>query len=468
MKRLLTILIVHSISLQAQTYPASNISLIGKIHPNTDTLPGNKYSGCWGWYQANKNREYAISGASNGTYFIDITNPANPVVCDFVAALHDACTWREMKTYQKYCYIVSDVCTPNAFQIVDMSYLPDSVHVVYNSGNLFNRAHTIYIDQDKMYCAQVKYGSGFSAMAVFSLANPELPVPLRRTEEDSLNINEVHDMFVRNDTVYASAGWQGLRVLKLTPSNTFQPLGTYSGYANSGYNHSGWLTDDGKHFLFCDELPNELPMHLVNVQNLGNIQPVSEWKPAPRTTPHNPYIIGNKWAVVSCYKDGLYIYDISNPMQVSLSGFFDSCPEGGVNTGDYGSTAYSGNWGAYPYLPSGIIILNDMANGVFLLDATAAYTTTAVNPVGVTGIQPAGNEPLMYPNPASKALMLRYDAKGETVVRLFSSCGLLLEEKIFNGPVNERFDLSRYSEGCYYVNVKGQEQTSNRKLIIQR
>ena len=33
-----------------------------------------------------------------------------------------------------------------------MQYLPDSVHVVHNGTTYFERSHTLFIDQDKMYC----------------------------------------------------------------------------------------------------------------------------------------------------------------------------------------------------------------------------------------------------------------------------------------------------------------------------
>ena len=73
------------------------------------------------------------------------------------------------------------------------------------------------------------------------------------------------------------------------------------------------LTQNGKYLVFCDEVPTAIPIHLVDVTNFENIQPVSSFLPYPLTTPHNPYILGNDWAIVSCYDDGLHIYDISDP-----------------------------------------------------------------------------------------------------------------------------------------------------------
>src|SRR4051812_26396481 len=75
--------------LSAQVYSSQNINLLSLISPNTSTTgvgPDNrKYSGCWGWKQPVTNKEYAIVGGSNGTYFIDVTNPAFPVLSASVA-----------------------------------------------------------------------------------------------------------------------------------------------------------------------------------------------------------------------------------------------------------------------------------------------------------------------------------------------------------------------------------------------
>ena len=130
----LTLVLTFCFAKAQVTYPSSNINLIGFINP--ETVAGTdaiKYSGCWGYNQTSKNKEYAIVGSSTGTYFIDITAPATPTVCDYVKGAHTSpCIWREVNVYQNYAYVVSDDSPPNSFQIIDMQYLPDSVHVVYD------------------------------------------------------------------------------------------------------------------------------------------------------------------------------------------------------------------------------------------------------------------------------------------------------------------------------------------------
>ena len=349
-----------------------------------------------------------------------------------------------------------------------MQYLPDSIHVVHNDTTLFKRGHTIWIDQDKMYIgAMLNDSLHFSSMAIFSLANPTAPVLLRKLQQDLPLITYVHDMHVRNDTIYASCADQGLFVIKYNSvSNTFTQLGSYSGYQSHGYNHSSFLTHDGKNLIFCDEVPDGLPIHFVDIQNLANIQPVKDWHPMPHSTPHNPYIKGN-FAIVSCYQDGIHIYDISQPNNINIVGYFDTHPQGGNNVGDYGNSAYRGNWGAYPFLPSGIIIANDMQNGMFVLSATSAYTTTLHNPVGIKTQEISESNLIFYPNPASNQIALHYNTENNTTLQLKNILGQVITEKKYKGPLNDYLDVHTLENGTYFISITENQVTKNKKLIIQ-
>jgi choice-of-anchor B domain-containing protein len=465
-KILLCLSVLTSLFSSAQvTYPSQNINLISMIHPNNGSSgigsDGRRYSGSWGWHQTSLNKEYAIVGSSSGTYFIDVTVPASPTVCAFVPG-KAGCTWREMKTYQNYCYIVSDDAAPNRFQIIDMSTLPATVTVVHDATTYFERGHTIWIDQNKMYIGSTTYTSGFQSMNVYSLATPTAPVLLRSLSQDYPSISHVHDMYVRNDTVFASCGYQGLYIYKFNSNNTFTQLGSYTGYTGSAYNHSSMLTQDGKYLFFCDEVPTAQPMRFVNVQNLSNIQPTQTLIPHPGTTPHNPYLMGNNRAIVSCYQDGLYIYNIATPGNATIAGFFDTHPQGGFNVSNYFGQDYRGNWGAYPYLPSGIIIAQDMQNGIFILDPTPAYST-------ITGVKSSTTEKsnfMFYPNPASDVISVNYKTQNNSKLELRNTLGQLVFEREFSGPVSDYLDVSKFANGSYLISITEKGETINKKLII--
>ncbi len=449
----------------AQPIDRLNIALIGTISPNTGTTSVNRYSGCWAWYQSGKNKEYAISGGSDGTYFIDITSPATPTVCDFVPGKQN-CIWREIKTYQHYCYIASDDAAPNKFQIVDMQYLPDSVHVVYESNLLFERGHTLWVDQDKLYVGGCTINTGsMHPMAIFSLATPTLPTPLRYLEQDYSNsvVNYVHDMYVRNDTIFASAGWQGLHMMRYDQVNdTILPLGSFTGYSESGYNHSSFITGDGKHLVFCDEVPASRPIHLINIQNPQNLSEVINFRPNTLTTPHNPYVKGN-FAIVSCYQDGLYIYNMADPNNIKLAGYYDTYPQGGGNTGDYGGSPYNGNWGAYPWLPSGRIVANDMSNGVLILDPSQAYAA-AGSPLHVTSI--AGESLLaVYPVPSIESIQFSNSHSETIAIDVYDLTGKVVKTMVVPAQSVSHLPVEELGKGTFFAIAKKGNQTQTIKLI---
>ena len=464
---LLIYLVIFTSNFNAQTYPSLNINLLAHLNPEKDVtgIDGRKYSGCWGWAQPNKNREYAIIGTSSQTYFVDVTNPTTPVIVDSVKAKHAGCTWREIKTYQNYCYIVSDDAPPNTFQIVDMQYLPDSAHVVHDGTTYFERSHTIFIDNEKMYCSSVTdaSGIGYSTMRVYSLATPTAPLLLKKLEQDvnTTIIDVVHDMYVRNDTIYASCGFKGFHILKLTASNTFSLIQSFTGYAYSGYNHSSWQTDDRKTMVFTDEVGAHLPAKVIDVTNFNNITLVDTIRSSYTATAHNPYIVGNRWCWLSSYQDGLYLYDISNPSNTTIYGYFDTQPQ-------TGTTNFSGNWGAYPYLPSKIIIACDMQNGIFILEGDNTYQ-------GSVGMNEQSSQSSMfsvYPNPAKDEIhfLIANQFNKNIQCTITDVLGKLVYNETLN--INETFyktaiHTSILNNGCYFVTLKGNNINETKKILIQ-
>ena len=66
-------------------------------------------------------------------------------------------THRDFHTMDNYLYAVCDQ-GPSTLQIIDISNLPNSISLIYNSDNLFNTCHNIYIDTTakKLYACDVE------------------------------------------------------------------------------------------------------------------------------------------------------------------------------------------------------------------------------------------------------------------------------------------------------------------------
>jgi choice-of-anchor B domain-containing protein len=449
----------------AQTYPSYNISLLSNIAPETTNNwygGQTKYASCYGWYNPVDSKEYAILGTTKGNYFIEVTNPSTPVVRDYVVGAAQNSLWREIKTYQNYAYLVSDD-NNNKLQIVDMSYLPDSVHVVYSSNALFSKSHTLFIDGDKMYCASITSpGNIQTNMAVYSLANPQSPVLLRKLNQDYPSIDKVHDMFVRNDTIYASTGNPGLFIFKLNANNTFSLLADYSNYYDAGYNHSSCLTPDSKTLVFCDEIPTGLSVKVLDVSDFGNLTLTDTIESHPDATAHNPYMMDNYHVIIAYYQDGVYMYDVSDPSNAVLKGFFDTDPTHGDNDNYIANPAYRGCWATYPYLPSGVLLASDMQRGLFVLDINAAVSIPSKS---------TENFIKLYPNPSNGIvnIVASSEEKGNIEIAVFDITGKkVLTKLIKKGEtvINTSIDVSSLVKGSYIIKLIGSVSVSTNKLII--
>ncbi|MGQ0830029.1 MAG: choice-of-anchor B family protein [Bacteroidota bacterium] len=446
-------------------YSSNNISLIGHwYNPNqvAESSYGVKYNSVWGWVDPDDNKEYAILGSGSGTHFIDLSDPANPIEKDFVAGRKNKCIWREYKTYQNYLYAVSDDATPNSFQIIDMSYLPDSVHVVHDGTSIFERAHTLYIDGNKLYGGSVTPTSGYHSMAVYNLANPELPVLLRDLKQDYPAIDFVHDMFVRNDTVYASCGYEGLHIYKFNGS-TFSLINSLTSYSDQGYNHSSCLTQNGKTLVFCDEVPDNLGVKLLDVTDLQNMSVLSTFKSTEGATAHNPYIYGTNHVIIAYYQDGLQIFDISNPVAPVKTGFFDTDTLKGSNN-NFPGPAYHGCWGAYVDLPSKNILASDMQNGLYVLDASDALN------VGVPQIKNLTSSITVYPNPTNTNISLginsKYsDAISIEIVDITGRKIISKKENVLPGSSTITISTEFLASGVYILKAIGKEMGYSQKIV---
>jgi choice-of-anchor B domain-containing protein len=451
--------------LAAQNYSSQNVTLLGHwFNPAEEDEPvyGISYQGCYGWHNPQDNREYAIIGGSSGTYFIDITNPTAPVQSDYVAGTHQNCIWHEVKTYDKYCYIISDDAPNNSFQIVDMSYLPDSVHVVYDGTSIFENSHTLFVDGNKLWCASVTLAnSTYYSMAVYDLSNPVAPTLLRTLNQDYPAIGTVHDMFVRNDTCYASCGYDGLHIYKF--GTNFTEIGQLTSYPDQGYNHSSFLTSDGKTLIFMDEVPVNRRVKSIDVTNTANISINQTFTSTVGCTPHNPYIIGNNTLVAAYYQDGLQIFNISNPSNIVRTGYFDTDTLNNQSNGY--PQAYHGCWGAYEALPSGTIIASDMQNGLYLFDISQAILLNV--PAQQSGLSSSANA---YPNPFDNSFSVSLDlAKKQTVIyAIYDNTGRLVSEAQNEQPTGTsllEIEAANFAAGIYTIKITGEDFTSSVKLI---
>jgi len=418
-----------------------NIQLLDNWHDesiisNTSLV---RYNDCWGYI--NDGTEYAIIGSTEGTHFFQINNNKLLEV-DFVPGkfVSTMVIHRDIKVYQNYAYSVCDE-GESSLQIIDLSYLPDSVHVVAENDTNFARVHNLFIDEENalMYACSVtpKVGGvivGQKSMQVYSLTNPELPVLVY---EGPNGIPEVHDAFVKNNIAYLNCGFDGLRVYDFTNPASPVFIQNLTVYQDQGYNHQGWLSPNGSTYVFADETGGKrLKKCSVDGNHEVTVKSYFGTNSDNNSVPHNVWIDDN-FAYVAYYNEGLRIFDLRPQLPVEIA-HYDTYP-----TDHFFNM--NGAWGVYAGYSSGKIIVSDRQNGLFLFNFEDDILSNA-SP-GVISI---------YPNP----IMRNADFIVHVAVSDVSS--FLVEVVDLNGRKIEGYQILEASfakinapsaQGLYFVEV---------------
>lgn len=268
-------------------------------------------------------------------------------------------------------------------------------------------------------------------------------------------------MFVRNDTVYASCAYDGLFIFKYnTGPNIFTLEGSLTSYPQQGYNHSSALTEDGSTLVFMDEVPSGLAVKVLDVTDFTNLSIKSTFSSNTGPTPHNPFMLGTT-CFIAYYQDGLQVYDVSNPLFPTRLGYFDTHNQTPMG-GPYPSLAYEGAWGAYPYLPSGNVLVSDMQNGLFVLDVSQLSTSLSEVNRDV--------DFSVFPNPSfreqSFSIQLKKNTASDFLLTMQDMTGRIVHSQVCTGGKTEVSPIA-FSSGIYTISIETNEGRSVQKLVIE-
>jgi choice-of-anchor B domain-containing protein len=439
----------------AQPFPSWQAGLLYNWQDTTLTPSwqyDNTYNEIWG-VQIN-GAEIAIIGSTAGTHFFDVTNPATTNQVDFVVGAYTGSdvVHRDYHDYNGYLYIVCDEGNTSTLQIIDISNLPNSVSVVYDSNVLFTKSHNIFIDTAtaKLYVCAVKHtnpNNFSSAMEIYSLVNPVNPTLLYTY----MDVGHVHDAYVRNDTAYLNCGGDGFRIvdfhyLDLPGGMAPTELASLISYPDAGYNHSGWLNDDGTVYVMLDE-NHGYDIKLLDVSDFNNISVLSTFNSGVDTNSmaHNA-IIKEGLLFVSYYHDGLRVFNIADPTNPFEVLHYDTYLPNN-------HSSYKGAWGVYPNLPSSILI-SDMQTGLYVFDSALPLNVNNLEQIaGLVFPNPAQNQFTISNNKATSILL--YDIFGKKV----------MQKSLVNSKTIDRGNLAN---GMYFYSLKRKgEIIENGKVIFR-
>jgi len=346
-------LTLTTISSWGQSYNLDSLS-----HLDFQALHNTNLNDIWGYVDENNN-EYALIGAAKGVSIVDVTNPQNPTEVYWHSGTES--TWRDLKVYGDYAYVTTEA--EDGLLIIDLSPLPNnpvtSTTNFYDSTDPWNSAHNIWIDENGYaYIFGSDRGNG-GVIILDVFTDPMNPV-----EVGEFDNWYVHDGYVRNDTMYLAHIYEGFfSLVDISDKTNPVLLGTHQ--TPSSFAHNIWPSDNGQ-FVFTTDEVSDAYVAAYDILDPTNIQEVDRIQSSPgdQVVPHNAHVDGD-FLVTSYYADGVVIHDISDPENMVEVGRFDTYP--GT------STSTTGNWGAYPFLPSGNILATDIENGFFVLGRNYDY-----------------------------------------------------------------------------------------------
>ena len=361
------------ISLMMQAQQSLNMILLGNIEYS------NELSDIWGY--ATPDGEYALVGVYNGISVVDVTNTANPNELGFFPG--PGSIWRDLKTWGNYLYCINE--SGGGLQIVNLAEVisgdTDPTYIE-NMSLGFTTAHNIYIDENGvLYVFGSNYGVGGAAMYDL-VADQENPVFLGLFDDYYF-----HDGMVRGDTLWGGAIYNGVfSVVDVSDKANPQILASHS--TPNTFSHNCWISDNGDYLFTTDEVSGAY-VAAYDVSDLSDIEEldrIQAWSPETTVIPHNTHVDGD-FVVTSYYTDGVSVADVSRPSNMIEVGYYDTS----VN---FSGDGFSGAWGAYPWLPSGNILVTDIETGLYIIEPkygnasfVDGYVTDALTGASISNVQ---------------------------------------------------------------------------------
>ena len=182
----------------ANSQISENVSLFGTLNPEPI-----RYSGCFGYIDANGN-EYALWGGHDHLFVASIDDSTNLHVIDSVPG--PGSNWREIAVIDAIAFVVTEGSgTGEGMQVIDLSYLPDSMHLITTFDSTFSRGHMVQknFETDSIYI----YVTGTTpdqGVHIIDISDPTHPVEISRYEP-----YYIHDVHIRGNRMYASAIYEG-------------------------------------------------------------------------------------------------------------------------------------------------------------------------------------------------------------------------------------------------------------------
>lgn len=373
----------------AGEFPCDGVDMLG--HVEREELGLSFVNDIWGWTDRNKHH-YALVGGTEGTVFVDVTNPRRPDVVGTLPSnsLEGGGFWRDIKVHDNHAFIVSEH-DGHQMQVFDLRELRGVTGApvvfeetaVYDVGG-FGNTHNLNINEDTGYAYLVGTSTCEGGLHMVDISSPAEPT-FAGCFDDHGYIHDTQcvvykgpdrDYRGREICFNANAEFVGptvedientVSIVDVTDKENPEPLARVF-YGNDGYSHQGWLAKGQRFYIHGDELDEQLTgsntaTRVWNVSDLDDPKLTGVFENETTSIDHNLYTKGNS-SYHSNYTSGLRIYDLSRLQKGKLSedAYFDLYPENDA------ATFEGGTWSNYPYFKGErFVATSSIDRGLFLL-----------------------------------------------------------------------------------------------------
>lgn len=330
----------------------------------------------WGWTDPATGREYALMGLNNGTAFVDISDPGEPVLVGTLPTQTVSSIWRDIKVYADHAFIVSEA-PGHGLQVFDLTELRAvatppvtfSPTVHYDG---FGKAHNVVINESSGFAYAVGTDTCAAGLHMIDVGDPTHPAAAGCFSADGYTHDAQCVDYAGPDGDHAgkeicfASNEDTLTIVGVTDKGAPVQL-SRTGYSGSAYTHQGWLTEDHSYFLLDDEGDESSHGHntrtyVWDVRDLDAPVVIGTHDAATPNTDHNQYVLGD-YVYQANYGAGLRILRLDDVAAGNLTevAFFDT----------------SSAWSVYPYFESGTVVVSDIDLGLFVLRPQLCSTPAA-------------------------------------------------------------------------------------------
>ena len=443
----------------ANNYPCKDYDL--QSHIFLAEMGASEGNDSWGWTDPDGGTEYALVGLDNGTAFIDISDPVNPIYLGKLPTHTTPSIWRDIKVYQNHAFVVSEA-GGHGMQVFDLTRLrnvsnPPEIFTEDAHYAGFGDSHNIAINEETGYAYSLGDNTFGGGLHFINIQDPLNPIAAGGYAEGGYTHDTQVITYDGPDSDYTgkeiafASNADHVEIVDVTNKSNPIQIASFE-YPATGYTHQNWLTEDRNYMLLGDE-GDEFDFGfntrtlVFNISDLDNIVLHMEYEGETSSVDHNGYVIGDKYYLAN-YSSGLRVVDISDIENgnMTASSYFDTYPSNN-------NANYEGSWNVYPFFESGNIVISG-TNGFTLVRNNSSLGNSDADLENFN----------LYPNPAKNKLKVNSKNEPLKQIEVFNVLGQRIINLNFSSSLSENIDISSLNTGMYLVKINN---LTTKRLIVK-